>query len=150
VLVTVRPAAQCRCVPVHSNVRAHRNVAKAAQVKHRKRDAYTPNQLPSTERAWNLFLAFILTAYGLAGVLTHTLQYSRRGRVIIFLEGGSAWLMSFALLVGACVFVSWVVDHYDKRNNEQYYRAFRWTAVRIGWALVASSLMVHMYVGLTR
>lgn len=116
----------------------------------RKERAYTPNQLRSGERAWNLFLACILTAYGVAGLLTHSLKYSRRGRVIIFLEGGSAWLMSFALMVGACVFVSWVVDHYDTRNNERYYRAFRWAATRLGWALVASSLIVHLYVGLTK
>lgn len=134
----------------HFYVRAHQTVANSAQGRRKVRGGYTPNQLPSRERAWNLFLAFILTAYGVAGLLTHTLKYSRRGRVIIFLEGGSAWLMSFALLVGACVFGSWVMDHYDTRNNEHYYRAFRWTAVRVGWALVASSLMVHMYISLTR
>jgi hypothetical protein len=133
-----------------SLVKAYQTVAKPAQTKGKERDAYTPNQLPSRESAWNLFLAFILTAYGVAGLLTHTLKYSRRGRVIIFLEGGSAWLMSFALLVGAFVFASWVVDHYDTRNNERYYRAFRWTATRIGWGLVASSLVVHLWVGLTR
>lgn len=131
-------------------VKAHQTVAKPAQTKVKERDAYTPNQLPSRERAWSLFLAFILTAYGVAGLLTHTLKYSHRGRVIIFLEGGSAWLMSFALLVGALVFVSSIVDHYDTRNNERYYRAFRWTATRIGWGLVASSLIVHLWVGLMR
>ncbi len=134
----------------YSLIKAHQTVAKPAQTKGKERGAYTPNQLPSGERAWNLFLAFILTAYGVAGLLTHTLKYSHRGRVIIFLEGGSAWLMSFALLAGAFVFVSWIVDHYDTRNNERYYRAFRWTATRIGWGLVASSLVVHLWVGLTR
>ena len=125
-------------------------MAKSAQTKRKERDAYTPNHLPSKERAWNCFLAFLLTAYGVTGLLTHTFKYSRRGRVIIFLEGGSAWLMSLALLFGALVFMSCIVDHYDTRNNERYYRAFRLTATRIGWGLVASSLVVHLWVGLMR
>ncbi|OOG42238.1 hypothetical protein B0B52_10560 [Polaromonas sp. A23] len=114
------------------------------------RSAHQPNRLSSGERSWNLFLAFILTTYGVAGLVTHTLKFSQRGRLLVFLEGGSAWLMSLALLVGACVFVSWVIDHYDTRNNEIYYRIFRWIATYLGWALVASSLILHLYVGFTK
>lgn len=115
----------------------------------RRRSAYQPNRLSSGERSWNLFLAFILTAYGVAGLVNHTLKFSV-ARVRVFLEGGSAWLMSLALLVGACVFVSWVIDHYDIRNNEIYYRVFRWIATYLGWALVAASLILHLYVGFTK
>lgn len=116
----------------------------------RRRGAYQPNQLSSGERSWNLFLAFILTTYGTVGLVSHTLKFTQRGRVLVFLEGGSAWLMSLALLVGACVFVSWVIDHYDTRNNEIYYHVFRWIATYLGWALVAASLILHLYVGFTK
>jgi hypothetical protein len=112
--------------------------------------AYTPNQVTRSKRAANLFLAWLLMGYGLAGLLTHTMKFSRRGRVLIFLDGGSAWLMALACIVGAFVFFSWVVDHHDTRNNEAYYSAFRWIATRVGWALVAASLIVHFYVGFTK
>ena len=112
-------------------------------------DPYTPNQLSPRHRSDNLFLALLLLSYGIAGLLTHRMKFSTRGRLVLFLEGGSAWLMAFACLVGACVFLSWIVDHYDTRNNERYYRAFRWLASRVGWALVAASLAVHLYVGFT-
>lgn len=112
--------------------------------------AYSPNQLSRSAQAANLFLACLLMGYGVAGLVTHTIRFSRRGRLLIFLEGGSAWLMGLACLVGACVFFSWVMDHYDTRNNEAHYRVFRWIATRVGWALVASSLIVHFYVGLTK
>lgn len=97
------------------------------------REPYTPNQLFPRHRSDNLFLALLLLSYGIAGLLTHRMKFSTRGRLLVFLEDGSAWLMALACLVGACVFLSWIVDHYDTRNNERYYRAFRWLASRVGW-----------------
>jgi hypothetical protein len=111
---------------------------------------YTPNQLSLFQRRTNLFLAWLLMGYGVSGLLTHKMRFSTRGRLIVFLEGGSAWLMAFACFTGACVFFSWVIDHYDTRDNETHYRMFRWIATRVGWALVIASLIVHMYVALTK
>jgi hypothetical protein len=57
--------------------------------------------------------------------------------------------MAAAMLCGAIVLLSVVVDHYDRRDNEAAYRLFKWLAVRIGWSLLAASLISHLYLGLT-
>jgi hypothetical protein len=58
--------------------------------------------------------------------------------------------MSAAMVVGALVLVSVVVDHYYRRNNESIYQAFKWGAVRVGWSLVAASLLSHLYLAFVR
>jgi hypothetical protein len=121
-----------------------RDSANASEVTHE------PNRLALSERAFNLMLASVLMAYGAAGLLTHKLKVSNRGSVLVQLEGGPAWLMAAALILGACVFLSWVIDHYDTRNNENYYRAFRRVVSGLGWCLVVSALVAHLYLGFTR
>jgi hypothetical protein len=61
------------------------------------------------------------------------------------LKSGPAWMMAAAFACGAFVLLSAVVDHYDERNNEQAYKAFRWIVIRIGWCLAAASLTAHVY-----
>lgn len=111
---------------------------------------YKPNFVPRTERLFNLGLAVVLLGYGTLGFVTARLNLSGRRVRIAVLEGGPAWLMAAAFFVGAAVLLSVVVDHYDKRNNERYYRAFRWGAKCLGWCLVASALLAHLYIGFTK
>jgi hypothetical protein len=111
---------------------------------------YKPNRVSRSERAFNLVLAVVLLAYGVTGLVTHSIRINNRNSLIAHLEGGPAWLMAAALLLGASVFASVVVDHYDTRDNERYYRAFRWVATRLGWALVAAALLAHLYIGFAR
>ncbi|QPF71689.1 hypothetical protein G8A07_01260 [Roseateles sp. DAIF2] len=66
------------------------------------------------------------------------------------LQGGPAWLMSAALLVGAVVLLSEVIDHYDKRNTERHYQLFRWIALHLGCCLAGAALLAHLYLGFTR
>lgn len=75
--------------------------------------------------------------------------HGARMRIAVF-EGGPAWLIAAAFVVGALVLFSVVIDHYDTRNNESYYKAFRLGAQYLGWCLVASALIAHLYIGFAR
>jgi hypothetical protein len=110
---------------------------------------HKPNTVSRTDRVLSLALGLVLTGYGLAGFLLHRLSFNSRRIRVTILEGGPAWLMAAALLVGAAVLFSVVIDHYDARDNERYYKAFRWCAIRLGWCLVASALLAHLYIGFT-
>jgi hypothetical protein len=111
---------------------------------------YRPNSVSRIERVVNLGLALALLVYGSLGLMTGRLNLDGRRVRIGVLEGGPAWLMSAALLVGAAVLLSVVLDHYDKRDNERYYQVFRWCAKALGWCLVASALVAHLYLGFTK
>lgn len=110
---------------------------------------HRPNQLSRAARLFNLALGLLLLGYGVAGITTaHVDLHGAKVRIAV-LEGGPAWLMGAALIAGASVLLSVVVDHYDLRDNENYYRTFRWVATRLGCALAASALVAHLYIGFT-
>lgn len=115
-----------------------------------KKSEYKPNALPRGERVWNLCMSVLLLAYGSAGIYTARMNIRSRGRVLVALQEGPAWLMGAAAICGALVLLSLVLDHYDRRNNEHHYQAFKWIAVRIGWALFVAALIAHLIWGLTR
>ena len=52
--------------------------------------------------------------------------------------------MATAMVIGACVLLSVVVDHYDRRNNEQVYRIIRRVSVALGLCLIAASLASYL------
>ena len=111
---------------------------------------YKPNVVSSADRAFNVFLGVLLTTYGVAGFLHRRIDLNgRRVRIAVF-EGGPAWLMAAAFLVGAAVLFAVVIDHYDRRDNERYYQVFRWCATRLGWCLVAAALIAHLYIAFTK
>jgi hypothetical protein len=110
----------------------------------------SPNRIAFSERAINLLLAVLLLGYGAAGLATHSIKFSLRGNLLVQLHGRPAWLMAFALILGACVFASVIIDHYDTRSNEGAYKTFRWFAIRLGWCLAAAALLAHLYQGFTQ
>lgn len=111
---------------------------------------YKPNFVPSADRALNVFLGVVLSVYGIAGLLASHMNLNGRRIRIAVLEGRPAWLMAAAFLVGAAVLFSVVIDHYDTRDNERYYRAFRWCAIRLGWCLAIGALSAHLYIEFAR
>jgi hypothetical protein len=116
----------------------------------KKKKPYKPNVVPSGDRIFSIILGFGLIAYGVVGLMTARLNLSGRRVRLPVLEGGSAWLMSAAFIVGAVVLFSVVLDHYDSRNNEKYYKGFRWFSIRLGWCLAAAALLSHLYMSFTK
>jgi len=106
---------------------------------------YVTNAVPRHMRVWNTVMAVYLLAWGALGLYQSRIDLTGRRVRIAVLQDGSAWLMAAAFVCGALVLLSVVVDHYDRRDNERAYRAFRWAAVRLGWCLVAASLFSHVY-----
>jgi hypothetical protein len=119
-------------------------------VKQTTNQRYQPNEVPRAERVFNVVLGLFLLTYGTAGLLNHSLKFSSRGRVLLWLKNGPAWLMALAFILGSLVLLSVVLDHYDRRNNEHHYRTFRHMATRLGWCAAAAALVSHLYLGFTR
>lgn len=118
--------------------------------KRRVAKAYRPNVVPKGERLFSLVLGTSLLAYGLVGLLGRKLDlHGSRVRIAVF-EGGPAILMAAALLVGAAIVLSTVIDHHDPRDSEDAYQRFRWGAKLLGSCLVVAALVSHLYIGFVK
>ena len=106
---------------------------------------YKPNFVPLGVRILNGVLASILIGYGTWGLYVNDLPLpDKRGRVL-HLSDEPLWIMYSALICGALVYLSEIVDHYDKRNNERAYKAFTKYISWLGWYLFATTLILWIY-----
>lgn len=114
--------------------------------------AWRPNDVPLPLRIYSLVLALLLLAYGVSGFLNDKLEFAtgRGGGGRLLLHGGPAWLLGSAVIVGALLLLSVIVDHYDRRNNEHWYRLVRQSLLYLGFALLAAALTSYFYIGLVR
>ena len=85
---------------------------------------YIPNSISVTDRLWNLSLALAFIAYGGYGVYNNQLYVPSKRGDGMYLSGESAWIMFAALIFGFIYFMTVVIDHYDKRDNEIKYFMF--------------------------
>ena len=102
---------------------------------------WKPNRISVAERIFYLGLAVVLLAYGASGFIQGKLALSTSkggGNVLVF-YGSSAWLLASSVIVGAVLLLSVVIDHYDKRNNERWYQAFRRGALYSGICLLGAA-----------
>ncbi|MEP6881744.1 MAG: hypothetical protein ABI866_07115 [Dokdonella sp.] len=111
-------------------------------------DSYQPNHIPATERAINILFAIVIIAVGLVSFTTGELLLPGKrtsGPNGISMQGAPAWCMSIAMVCACIVLLSVVVDHYDRRNNERYYRRIASVSKTIGWCAFAASLTIHLF-----
>ena len=99
---------------------------------------YTPNHVPLSARLLRGFGALALIAWGAIGVMVDDLVLPTKTGAL-HLHGLAAWVMAAAMLCGAAVLVSVVVDHYDRRRNEAAYRRCGLWGARLGWILAGLS-----------
>ncbi|MBO1257063.1 hypothetical protein J3L16_15320 [Alteromonas sp. 5E99-2] len=85
---------------------------------------YIPNDIPIIERILNLIIAMSLLTYGLYGLYKGEIYIPGKRGNGIHLYGEAVWIMFVGLICGAIVFISVVIDHYDKRDNEHKYYKF--------------------------
>jgi hypothetical protein len=92
----------------------------------------------------------VLLAYGASGFIHNKLSVSisKGGGNRATFFGAPAWLLASAVVIGAILLLSVVIDHYDRRNNEHWYRAFRLGGLYIGLCLVAAAFASFFYVSL--
>lgn len=116
-----------------------------------ERRAWRPNSVSRSERAFNLVLASLLVAYGLAGTIQGQFNVTPpKSRVGLVLQGLPAWVFAAAVFTGAAVLLSVVADHYDRRPNEHWYVLFKRAAISMGLCLVLAALVSGFYVALLR
>jgi hypothetical protein len=108
-------------------------------------EPYTANVIPERERLWSFVVAGLLIVYGGYGVWTDDLYIPGRGPSGIHLHNIEAWLMYGAMLCGSVSLLSILIDHFDKRDNEQRYRIFERVVRHIGVALLCLSLGIAVY-----
>jgi predicted RNA-binding Zn-ribbon protein involved in translation (DUF1610 family) len=110
---------------------------------------YTPSHISFGKRVFGILLSLGLIGYGLLGLLADDLYLPGSGPGI-HLYGTPALLMCIAFICAAGVLLSVVIDHYDKRDNERYYRLFARLGRFAGWTFFGLSLALHVYQSLTK
>jgi hypothetical protein len=113
-------------------------------------EVFTPNSIPLKERVRRTLLAFVLILYGAIGVWIDDLYIPGKRSKGAHLHGPAAWIAYLAMLCGAAVLLSVVLDHYDRRDNEHKYETFRkhtkilaWTF--LGLAVVSQLVQIFMH-----
>lgn len=104
---------------------------------------YKPNHIPKEERKWNIILSTLLIVVGIIFIVRNDLyipaaggKYSRPSIQGVHYHGKPLWIFFAAFLCAAANMLSVVLDHYDKRNNERYYRQFAIASEALGWTLL--------------
>lgn len=107
---------------------------------------YVPNEVPIWEQIKNLFLSVSVIIFGSIGVIENDLPVTlcRRCEDVYHLTGTAAWVMYGALLLMAASFISEVVDHYDKRDNEHIYHRISNLTSLPGLGLFALAMYIHI------
>ena len=108
---------------------------------------HRPNTFSKRERIVNTLLAVMLIAYGTCGIMAGNLYVPGKYTSGVNLQGVAAWLMYGAILSGSASLLSVVVDHYDRRNNELMYASFKRFTSRLGWLLLMSAGLYHVWLG---
>jgi hypothetical protein len=85
---------------------------------------YIPNDIPINERILNIIISMSFLAYGLYGLYKGEIYIPGKRGDGMHLYGEAVWIMLAGLICGAIVFISVVLDHYDKRDNEHKYYKF--------------------------
>jgi hypothetical protein len=98
---------------------------------------YIPNKIPLNERLLSLVIALFLLIYGFFGLYQGEIYIPSRRGGGIHLYAESLWIMFAALICGFVVFVTIVIDHYDKRDNEHKYYKFGRSVKYLGIACFA-------------
>lgn len=109
---------------------------------------YIPNKLSRSLRFAYAAWALVLMAYGTIGVALDDIFIPGKRGNGIHLHGVSAWIMYAAIVLGATIFVSEIVDHFDTRDNERWYRAYRKVAKAASVTLIAAAF-VHTIIPFT-
>lgn len=105
---------------------------------------HVPNQIPFRTRFWSAIYSGVLIIYGFAGIFINDLYIPGKRGNGAHLHGFAAWAMFGAMMFAACNLTLTIVDHYDKRDNEDRYRFYAKTTKYIAWALFVTAFVFDM------
>ena len=106
--------------------------------------AYQPNQIPLKERILCCVLSVILISYGIVGLVNDDLYIPRRHGGF-HLHGFPMILMIIAMACASIAMLLVVIDHYDRRDNERYYRQVSLIVQGIAWSCFVVSLVMDSF-----
>ncbi|MCC2605969.1 hypothetical protein [Planctobacterium marinum] len=88
-----------------------------------KTEEYTPNHIPKSTRIFNFVWGTGLVALAVFAWTGGSFHLPGKGASEgVTYTGNALTLFIFAAAIGAINLFITIVDHYDKRNNEQYYK----------------------------
>ena len=108
----------------------------------KQKNNYVPNILSANYRLFYSLLIIFIMGYGLVGYLNDSLYLPARYSRGVTLVGDSIIIMIASFLFLSLALVSYVIDHYDKRNNEKYYVWFQRFAYGTAFILLIIALIV--------
>lgn len=117
--------------------------------------SYIPNKVSLLVRMKNLIFSIILLVYGTIGLFAQKIyipmpsKYSYRRDNGFWFYDEAAILIVGAFFCGILVMISVIVDHYDKRNNENKYRKFSSFFKILGYGLLSVAVITQIYQGIT-
>lgn len=106
---------------------------------------YEPNVVPWTTRVAYALLAITFLAYGWVGLLVGEIWIPGRRTSGITLTGTSVWIAVAAIAVGSAGLLSVILDHYDRRNNEQRYKRLQQVSRVLSLCLLVVAVLWHAH-----
>lgn len=110
---------------------------------------YSPNHIPITLRFLCVIWVICLAFYGWVELaIGYTYIPSKHGSAF-FVSGFPTLLIAFAAFLWAVAALLTLIDHYDKRNNEEDYKFFRkacwWTGLFFFWIAPLTEFWIQVY-----
>lgn len=104
-------------------------------------NGYIPNHIPIKDRLRNSTFSALLFTYGTFGLYINDIFIpAKRGG--LHLHNLAAGAMYGAIICACLVMIFVIIDHHDKRNNEQSYRAFARYTQYLGWFFFVASFIL--------
>jgi hypothetical protein len=105
-----------------------------------RRQRYRPNEIPLKERILCCVLSLILVVYGIVAYKLGKLYIPARHGGAEF-QGIPMYLMLAAMAFATLAMLLILVDHYDQRDNERYYRFISRIVQGIAWTFFFGSII---------
>lgn len=105
---------------------------------------HVPNRVPLVLRLVLLALTVAFLVWGTTGVIYGAVFIPARGLAALVPTGLSAVLVGCGLWACSAMCVAAVIDHFDRRPNEEVYRAFYRLAGRAAAVLIAAGLVLSL------
>ena len=109
----------------------------------KRTEPYVPNVISGWNRSWYVIYALVLIAYCGLSLYSDTFYVPAKSGRGVTLHGARAAIMCIAILCGIACLISMVMDHYDRRDNEEAYKLFAMRAKYTGWGLFFLALFMN-------
>ena len=105
---------------------------------------YKPNQVFAIERVFYILLSLLVIYIGVTGLMRNDLYIRVNYRPGVHFTDKAAIVMFFSMFCLVANLISIVVDHYDRRWNERYYKVFRKWTKYLGYSAFVIAFIVQI------